>query len=240
LADELGVPVIEDAAQAIGARDTKGRRVGSVSALGCFSFFPSKNLGGYGDGGIITTQNEALADRLRMLRVHGADPKRHHAVVGINSRLDSLQAAILRVKLGHLDSWSERRRQNAAGYQELFLKAGSGVGPGGFAGLALPVRTPQVLAAPAEHIFNQFVIRVPAEQRDDLRDYLKDNQIGSEIYYPVPLHMQECFADLGYADGDFPHSELAARETIALPVYPELSREQTEAVVNHIVSFFSK
>lgn len=240
LADELGVAVIEDAAQAIGTRDSKGRRVGTRSALGCFSFFPSKNLGGYGDGGIITTQDETLAERLRVLRVHGGKPKYYHGVVGINSRLDSLQAAILRVKLEHLDSWSERRRGNAATYDELFGAAGAGIGPGDFNDLALPVRSPRILDAPAEHIFNQYVIRVPAEERDALRAYLKENQVGSEIYYPVPLHMQECFVDLGYSEGEFPHSELAAKQTIALPVYPELSKEQMGFVASRVESFFAR
>ncbi len=239
LADELGVPVIEDAAQAIGSRGSRGCRVGSQSPLSCFSFFPSKNLGGYGDGGIITTQDEALAERIRILRVHGGRPKYYHAEVGVNSRLDSLQAAILRVKLDHLDSWSEGRRRNAALYQELFAKAGGGQGSGNFDSLTLPVHTPVIANAPAEHIFNQFVIRVPAEKRDDLRRYMQENNVGSEIYYPVPLHMQECFSKLGYQRGDLPESERAARETIALPIYPELTREQLEIVVATIQTFLA-
>jgi dTDP-4-amino-4,6-dideoxygalactose transaminase len=240
LGSELGVPVIEDAAQAIGTRDSDGRRVGSRSAIGCFSFFPSKNLGGFGDGGIATSNDGASAERMRILRVHGEAPKYHHSLVGLNSRLDVLQAAVLRVKLAHLDSWSAERRANAGVYDQLFAKAGAGVGPGEFDDLALPVRSPQVNDAPARHIFNQYVIRVPAGNRDALREFLRERRVGTEIYYPVPLHMQECFRSLGYKAGDFPVAERAAQETIALPVYPELAREQIEAVVSRIQSFFDR
>ncbi len=197
LGEELGVPVVEDAAQAIGTRDGEGRRLGSRSAIGCFSFFPSKNLGGYGDGGITTTNDPDLAEKMRVLRLHGGKPKYYYAMVGMNSRLDAIQAAILRAKLERLDGWSAARRENARVYHELFAKAGAGVGPGSFAGLDLPLRTPEVAPAPAEHIFNQYVVRVPAAQRDALRDHLKARDVGTEIYYPVPLHLQECFCDVG-------------------------------------------
>ena len=172
--------------------------------------------------------------------MHGEKPKYYYGEVGINSRLDAIQAAILRVKLRHLDTWNEQRRQNARLYNELLESAGCGYGAGYFDDLALPVRTPMVPLAPAEPIFNQYVIRVPAEVRDPLRAALKQNRVGTEIYYPVPLHMQACFAELGNSEGDFPHSERAARETIALPVYSELRREQIEAVVEHIASFFAR
>ena len=208
--------MIEDAAQAIGA-EWEGRRAGSVGDFGCFSFFPSKNLGAAGDGGMVVARDPALADRVRLLREHGARPKYHHAIVGTNSRLDAIQAAILRVKLRHLDRWSEKRARNATLYDQLF--EGSRVGR--------PFRD-----ARARHIFNQYVIRVP--DRDGVRQRLTERGIGTEVYYPVPLHLQACFAMLGHKEGDMPHSEAAARETLALPIYPELTEEQIRHVAGTV------
>ncbi len=214
--------VIEDAAQAIGS-EYKGRRAGAMGTVGCFSFFPSKNLGGFGDGGMITTNDQELAAKLKMLRNHGAKPKYYHALVGGNFRLDAIQAAILRVKLKHLDDWSAARQRNAARYRELFA---------GMDAVKCPAELPE-----RRHIYNQFSIRVP--RRDELRAYLAERKIGCEIYYPVPLHVQECFADLGYAKGDMPESERAAAEVLALPVYPELTGEQQGVVVDAIAGFLS-
>lgn len=211
--------LIEDAAQAIGS-EWEGHRAGSVGDLGAFSFFPSKNLGAAGDGGMMTARDAALAERVRLLREHGAKPKYYHALVGTNSRLDALQAAILRVKLRHLDRWSEKRAKNAALYDQLFEGAR----------LTRPFRE-----ARARHIYNQYVIRVP--QRDALRQHLADRGIGTEIYYPVPLHLQQCFAPLGYREGDMPQSESAAREVLALPIYPELTEEQIRYVATCVRDF---
>jgi dTDP-4-amino-4,6-dideoxygalactose transaminase len=218
------LPIIEDAAQAIGAED-EGRQAGAIGAIGCFSFYPSKNLGGAGDGGMLTTNDDALAERLRLLRVHGSHVKYYHSVVGVNSRLDSLQAAILRVKLPHLDEWSEARAANAARYNQLFEDAG----------LLEEVGLPRVRER-VRHIFNQYIIRA-GERRDALFQHLKERDIGTDIYYPVPLHLQACFADLGYRAGDFPEAERAARETLALPIYPELTFEQQSYVVETIREF---
>jgi dTDP-4-amino-4,6-dideoxygalactose transaminase len=218
--------VIEDAAQAIGTENASGTRVGSIGDVGCFSFFPSKNLGAFGDAGLCTTNDPELAERMRVLRVHGGKPKYFHALIGGNFRIDELQAAILRVKLKHLDAWTAARQRNAAYYSAAFEKAG----------LAPRVRTPH-LAARGRHIFNQYVIR--AERRDALRADLTERGIGTEIYYPVPLHLQQCFAYLGYARGDFPESERAADETLALPIYPELSEAQLAAVVAGVAEFYS-
>jgi len=211
--------LIEDAAQSIGS-EWEGKRSGSMSDFGCFSFFPSKNLGGAGDGGMVVTQSQELADRVRLLREHGSKPKYHHALVGTNSRLDALQAAILRVKLRHLDRWSEGRARNAALYNSLF--EGSRV--------VRPHHDPRT-----RHIYNQYVIRVP--QRDELRARLTERGIGHEVYYPVPLHLQPCFASLGYKEGDLPVAEAAARETIALPIYPELTEEQIRHVAATVREF---
>jgi dTDP-4-amino-4,6-dideoxygalactose transaminase len=211
--------LIEDAAQAIGA-EWEGRRAGSMSDYGCFSFFPSKNLGAAGDGGMVVAQNAEFADRVRLLREHGARPKYHHALVGTNSRLDALQAAILRVKLRHLDRWSEGRAKNAGLYNRHF--EGSRVsGP--------------YQDARARHIYNQYVIRVP--RRDELKAHLADRGIGTEVYYPVPLHLQKCFAALGHKAGDMPHSEAAARETLALPIYPELNEDMIRYVATSVREF---
>ncbi len=238
LANAKQVPVIEDAAQAIGATDARGVRVGARGAIGCFSFFPTKNLGGFGDGGILTTQDETIAKTLKILRVHGMEPKYYHSHLGINSRLDALQAAVLRVKLRHLDRWHHARQDNAAFYDTFFRNAGAlDSGTPLAASSPLAMRIPKPCAAPSTHIYNQYVIRVPSEKRDALRAYLAANGIGTEIYYPVPLHLQDCFVYLGYKEGDLPESEAAARETIALPIFPELSKAQREAVATHVVEF---
>jgi dTDP-4-amino-4,6-dideoxygalactose transaminase len=221
IAERYGLIVIEDAAQAIGA-EYKGRRAGSIGHLGCFSFFPSKNLGGFGDAGMVTTNDPDLAARLRLLRGHGAQPKYYHQLLGGNFRLDALQAAVLRVKLRHLDTWTAARQQNAARYRELLADA--------------PLQLP-VDAGYGRHIYNQFVIRT--KQRDALMAHLKAHQIGTEIYYPLPMHLQTCFSDLAYQQGAFPQSEAAAQETLAIPIYPELGEEQQAAVVEAIYAFKS-
>jgi dTDP-4-amino-4,6-dideoxygalactose transaminase len=208
ICDKHKLWVVEDAAQAIGS-EWEGKRAGSMTDFGCFSFFPSKNLGGAGDGGMIVSQNAELADRARLLCNHGARPKYYHSLVGTNSRLDAIQAAILRVKLRHLDRWSEKRAKNATLYNALLEGAK----------LARPYHDPRT-----RHIYNQYVIRV--ERRDELKAFLAERGIGTEVYYPVPLHLQECFATLGYKPGDMPHAEAAAKETLALPIYPELTEDQ--------------
>jgi dTDP-4-amino-4,6-dideoxygalactose transaminase len=217
--------VIEDAAQAIGA--TYGKKpAGSLGDLGCFSFFPSKNLGAFGDGGMVTTQSDSLFEKLRALRVHGSFPKYYHKMVGGNFRLDALQAAIVSVKLKYLDDWTAARRKNAAHYRRLFHAAG----------------LDQIIHLPAEaepgHIYNQFIISVE-NKRDELRRHLQTAEIGTEIYYPVPMHLQECFSDLDYKEGDFPVAERAAAHTLALPIYPELSDDQRAYVVEKIKQFYS-
>lgn len=239
LGREFGVPVIEDAAQAIGTRDATGRTAGSRGSVGCFSFFPSKNLGAFGDAGVLTTQEADIADRLAILRVHGSKPKYHHRLIGINSRLDALQAAVLRVKLPHLDDWTRARQENAAWYDRVFAEAGATAGDFRSSDATLELRTPQPPQPPARHIYNQYVIRVPAPLRDGLRQHLAGHGIGTEIYYPVCLHLQECFAYLGGKQGDLPASEAAARETLALPIYPEITREQQGYVVARIVEYVS-
>ncbi|MGH7460939.1 MAG: DegT/DnrJ/EryC1/StrS family aminotransferase [Longimicrobiales bacterium] len=224
LAEARGLHVIEDAAQSIRARQKISgtwHEAGTMGSVGCFSFFPSKNLGGFGDGGLITTNDDRLADRLRKLRVHGGRQMYHHEMVGTNSRLDALQAAVLSAKLPHLDGWTERRRHNAVYYDQQLRD--------------LPcLRTPHVLEH-NRHVFNQYTIRVP--NRDALKARLDAQGIGNAIYYPVPLHLQECFAPLGYGPGDFPESERAAREVISIPVYPELNNQQQSEVVAALTSF---
>ena len=220
------IPIIEDAAQAIGAEDAR-RRAGSMGTIGCFSFYPSKNLGGAGDGGMLTTNDFEHAQRLRLLRLHGEEQKYHHKIIGINSRLDALQAAVLRVKLRHLDEWTNARQRKAQQYELMF----------GDAGLSEQIEPPFVRAG-ARHIFHQFVIRIRDGRRDALREHLRERGVGTDIYYPVPLHLQECFANLGYKEGDFPIAERAAKETLALPVYPELTDEQQDYVVSAIGEFF--
>jgi len=211
------VPTIEDACQAIGATD-RDRQAGSMGAIGCFSFFPSKNLGAFGDGGLVTTNDPKLAHELRLLRNHGAEPKYYHKRIGGNFRLDALQAAVLRVKLPHLHAWSENRRRNAAAYDRLFAEAGL------IGRVGLPVEP-----RGRRHIFNQYVVRIP--ERDRVRAFLTERGIGTEIYYPVPFHLQECFRSLGHARGDFPHAEEAAASTLALPIYAELTPDQQSTVV---------
>ena len=224
LARARGLAVVEDAAQAIGA-GYKGRSAGSMGDYGCFSFFPSKNLGGFGDGGLVTTGDAQRAAKLRIMRVHGMEPKYYHKFVGGNFRLDALQAAVLSVKLKHLDAWTAARQHNAARYDRLFAEAG-------LAGDR--VQLPRV-APSSHHIFNQYVIRVP--RRDELLKHLQAAGVGCEIYYPVPLHLQECFASLGHKPGDFPESERAAKETLALPIYPEVTDEQAAYVVSVVRKF---
>jgi dTDP-4-amino-4,6-dideoxygalactose transaminase len=228
LAGRVKVPVIEDAAQSIGTVYKDGRSAGTLGAMGCLSFFPSKNLGGIGDGGMVITSDDGLAERLRLLRNHGAKPKYYHKIVGGNFRLDTIQAAVLLVKLRHLDAWHKARQEHADRYRELFRQTGLT----GAAGLPEVVdSTPGIRS----HIYNQFVIRTP--KRDALREFLTTQGIGTEIYYPVPFHLQECFRDLRHKAGDFPESERAARETLALPVYPELTPEQQAYVVDRIAVF---
>ncbi len=218
--------VVEDAAQAIGAEDAAGRRAGSRGDIGCFSFFPSKNLGGLGDGGMCTTNDAALAERLRVLRVHGGKPKYHHAVIGGNFRLDELQAAALLVKLDHLDAWTAGRQRNADDYTAALAARGLGQR------LVPPPRLPGY-----RHIYNQYVLR--AERRDELKTHLAAAGVGTEIYYPIPLHLQECFADLGYRAADLPAAKRAADEALAIPIYPELTESQRRYVVESICSFYA-
>ena len=227
IASRHGVPVIEDAAQAIGS-EHKGRRAGSLSAMGCFSFFPSKNLGGYGDGGMITTDDDSLADLLVSLREHGQTLKDggqtemyDHWTIGLNSRLDALQAAVLLVKLRHLDEWSDGRARNASYYDSRFADT--------------PV-TPPARAAEARHIYNQYTIRVA--RRDDLVAHLREREIGCAIYYPVPLHLQKCFSTLGYAEGDMPESEAAAAESLSIPIFSLLTEEELDHVATTILGFY--
>jgi dTDP-4-amino-4,6-dideoxygalactose transaminase len=223
VAGEHGLVVIEDAAQAIGA-EYHGRRAGSVGHYGCFSFFPSKNLGAAGDGGMVVTNDAQRAEEVRCLRVHGSKPKYHHKIVGGNFRLDALQAAIVSAKMPYLDKWTAARQRNAKRYDGLFAEAG------------LPVGLPAVVTD--RHVFNQYVIRTPG--RDELQAYLRKNGVGTEVYYPIPIHLQECFAYLGYTAGAFPESERAARETLALPIYPELTESQARFVVDCIGEFFGR
>jgi dTDP-4-amino-4,6-dideoxygalactose transaminase len=225
-ANRAGIPVIEDAAQAIGAA-YRSRPLGTIGAFGCFSFFPSKNLGAFGDAGLLTSEDDELAERARLLRTHGMRPKYYHRLVGANFRMDALQAAVLRVKAPHLAGWTDGRRANAARYRRLFHAAGLD------ASVTLPI-------APADrsHIFNQFVIRT--RDRDGLKRHLDEQGIGNEIYYPVPFHLQPCFADLGYRHGAFPHAELAAQESLAIPVYGELTGDQQEAVVSAVGQFVQR
>jgi dTDP-4-amino-4,6-dideoxygalactose transaminase len=229
-----GITVIEDAAQAIGATDVQGRKAGGVGHMGCFSFFPSKNLGGFGDGGMTVTPDAGTAGTLKMMRMHGMEPKYYHAIVGGNFRLDALQAAVLRVKLRHLDGWTEARRRNADTYRALF--AGTGLAADGASGATTADAAVILPAGAPGHIYNQFVIR--ARRRDELQAFLRERGVGSEIYYPVPLHRQQCFAELGYREGSLPESERAARETLALPVYPELAESQLAYVVECVREFY--
>ncbi len=244
IAKKHNLRVIEDGAQSISAVYKDGRTTGTIGDIGCFSFFPSKNLGCFGDGGLVVTNDAELEGRLRIMRVHGGKPKYYHKVIGGNFRLDALQAAVIRVKLPYLNSWSEKRRANAALYTKLFVEAGLAEKEGVACfnennRVLLPVAAfrPE---SPDEklmnyHIYNQFIIRV--EKRDELRRFLSENEIMTEIYYPIPFHLQECFADLGYKKGDFPCAEFSAESSLALPIYPELTREQIGYVVSKINEF---
>jgi dTDP-4-amino-4,6-dideoxygalactose transaminase len=222
IAKQHRLKVVEDAAQAIGT-EYQGVRVGSIGDIGCFSFFPSKNLGAFGDAGLCTTNDADLAESMRVLRVHGGKPKYFHSVIGGNFRIDELQAAVLRVKLRYLDGWTEARQRNAAYYDAAFAASGLN-----------KVVTPQA-AKNGRHIFNQYIVRV--QNRDALKSFLTERSIGTEIYYPVPLHLQRCFGYLKHVTGDFPESERAAKETLALPIYPELEQAQLDAVVTAIAEF---
>ena len=226
IARRYGLRVIEDAAQAIGT-EYRGARVGSLGDIGCFSFFPSKNLGAFGDAGLCTTQDGELAERMRVLRVHGGKPKYYHALIGGNFRIDELQAAVLRVKLRYLDGWTAARQRNAAFYDDAFAAAGLG------GNVVLPRAQPD-----QRHVFNQYVVR--AQDRDGLKAFLATQNVGTEIYYPVPLHLQSCFDHLGYEDGDFPESERAARDTLALPIFPELDAAQLAHVVASVAKFYDR
>ena len=244
--------VIEDAAQAIGAQFKDERKVGTIGDIGCYSFFPSKNLGCFGDGGLVVTNDDELAKKLKIMRVHGAEPKYYHKVIGGNFRLDAIQAAVISIKLPSLAKWSEKRRRNAESYNKAFVKARLSESPGRITfnqrnSVLIPkaVYKPEKGPQPGEvatmvnyHIYNQYIIRVA--KRDELRQFLAENNISTEIYYPVPFHLQECFSDLGYKLGDFPYAEEAANTSIALPIYPELGKEQIDYVVNKIREFFDK
>jgi dTDP-4-amino-4,6-dideoxygalactose transaminase len=220
-----GYAVIEDAAQAIGSKH-RGREAGSIGVMGCFSFFPSKNLGGAGDGGLITTRDPELAERLKILRTHGSRSRYSYELIGMNSRLDALQAAILRVKLAHLGEWEQGRVRNAHRYSQLFAEAG----------LEERLKLP-VSPAHCHHVYNQFTVR--SSERDRLREHLKARGLPTEIYYPFPLHLQPAFAYLGYKPGDFPESERASREVLSLPIYPELKDEHVVAIVEAIGEFYA-
>jgi dTDP-4-amino-4,6-dideoxygalactose transaminase len=229
VAAKEGIPVIEDACQSLGAA-YRGRKAGALGTLGCFSFFPSKNLGGFGDGGMVTTDDEELAGRLRALRTHGETSRYHHRFIGGNFRLDALQAAVLGVKLPLLDGWADGRRRNSGEIEGLYLEYGGRPYVDG--GLAFPRE-----AAGCHHVFNQFVVRVGRGRREALKRRLAERQIGHAIYYPVSLHLQECFAHLGGRPGDFPEAEKAANETIALPVFPELTGEQKRFMAFTLAEF---
>lgn len=240
IARKYSLKVIEDGAQAIGAQYKDGKKAGTIGDIGCYSFFPSKNLGGFGDGGLVVTNDDELGERLKIMRVHGGKPKYYHKIIGGNFRLDALQAAVLAVKLPHLNSWSQRRRQNAEYYTKLFLEAGLAEQEGklefdGKNRVLLPEPVFRMSGLTNYHIYNQYVIRVA--NRDGLRDYLTKKDIGTEIYYPVPFHRQECFAYLKAKGSDFPHSNFAAEHSLALPIFPELTREQMEYVVRGISDF---
>ncbi len=228
LARRHHLSIVEDAAQAIGA-EYQGCRAGSLGDIGCISFYPTKNLGGMGDGGLLTTADAQLAESLRLFRGHGMQPRYYHRVVGINSRLDTLQAAVLNVKLPHLDQWTRDRQANAERYHELFTAAGL------HTALTLPHTAPQ-----RRHVWNQYVVRVPDGRRDALRQHLTAAGVGTEIYYPLALHQQECFRELGYLPGSLPESERAARETLALPIFPELTPFEQQTVVRCVAQFFGQ
>lgn len=226
IAKRAGVPLVEDAAQSI-LSTWHGRCSGALGDVGCFSFYPTKNLGGIGDGGFLTTTRDDVAKTLKLLRVHGMEPRYYHQLIGINSRLDSIQAAVLRVKLPHLDAWSTARQANAARYGELFAAHALD------AHVTVPGEEPR-----GRHVWNQYVVRIAGGRRDALRAHLAGHGVGTEIYYPVPLHVQECFEHLGWRTGDLPHTEQAAMETLALPIFPELTAAEQRTVVARIAEFF--
>ncbi len=232
-AREYNFKAIEDAAQSIGA-EYKGKKAGAMGDLGIFSFFPSKNLGGYGDGGMVVTDDEPLYEKIKILRVHGSNPKYYHKMVGGNFRLDALQAAILNVKLKYLDLWSQKRMENAIYYDKKFQEAG--LKESGYIKTPEPVY--RLSGDKNYHIYNQYTIQ--SKKRDKLREFLKENKIGTEIYYPVPLHLQECFKDLGYKKGDLPSSEQASSSVLSLPIYPELTIDQKDYVVQKISEFYNR
>jgi dTDP-4-amino-4,6-dideoxygalactose transaminase len=243
IAREAGVKIVEDGAQAIGVQYKDGKHVGTIGDIGCFSFFPSKNLGCFGDGGLVTANDDELFERLKIMRVHGGHPKYYHKVIGGNFRIDALQAAVLSVKLPHLDSWSQKRRDNAALYTKLFIEAGLAEKTGVTAfdagnSVLLPAAVYERPSVKNYHIFNQYIIRV--NERDAMREHLTKNEVFTEIYYPVPFHLQECFAGLGYKKGDFPNAEFSADYSIALPIYPELTNDQIAFVVEKINEFVKK
>ena len=234
------IRVVEDAAQAIGAQYKDWNNAGTIGDIGCFSFFPSKNLGGFGDGGLVVTNNKQLAEKLHILRVHGGSPKYYHKIIGGNFRIDAIQSAVLNVKLPHLDSWSTQRRKNAGTYNDLFITKGLAeeTGKTEFDNknqILLPKAVYKSESLKNYHIYNQYIIR--AQRRNELREFLAKNEIMTEIYYPVPFHLQDCFSNLGHKKGDFPVSEAVADTSIALPIYPELSQEQIEYVVDKIDEF---
>ncbi len=242
IAKKHNLKVIEDCAQAIGTQYKDGKFVGTIGDIGCFSFFPSKNLGCFGDGGIVTTNDEELYHTMKIMRMHGMEPKYYHKVIGGNFRLDSLQAAVLRVKLPHLDSWSAKRRENAAAYAKYFIEAGLSEEPGRIKHdnknkVLLPKAVFETSGVKNYHIFNQFIIRVETK-RDELWEFLKKKEIGCEVYYPVPFHRQECFNYLNCVDSDYPVSNNAAETSLALPIYPELTNDQLKYVVDCIAEFY--
>ena len=240
IAKKHGLKVIEDGAQAIGVQYKDGRQVGTIGDIGCFSFFPSKNLGCFGYGGLVTTNDDEIAERLKIMRVHGGKPKYYHKIIGGNFRLDAIQAAVLNIKLPYLDSWSAKRRDNAALYSQLFVDAGLSEKEGNTSfgehnSVLLPMAVFKNSGHKNYHIYNQYIIRV--ERRNALRDFLTKNNIGNEVYYPVPFHRQECFAYLNVQDSDFPIANCTANDSLALPIYPELKKEQIQFVVQTIAEF---
>jgi dTDP-4-amino-4,6-dideoxygalactose transaminase len=240
IAKNHNLAVIEDAAQSIGAQYKDARNTGTIGDAGCFSFFPSKNLGGFGDGGLVCAMDEELGEKIKILRVHGGKPKYYHRVIGGNFRLDAIQAAVISVKFPYLDSWSKKRQENADLYTSLFTSKGLATEEGKteFSGdekVLLPKAVYKGEGLPRYHIYNQYVIRV--EKRDELREFLKQKDIGTEIYYPVPFHLQDCFAYIGNKKGDFPVAEFCAEKSVALPIYPELTSEQIEYTVDSIKEF---
>lgn len=245
VAKERGIPIIEDAAQALGS-EYKGKRAGGLGDIGCFSFFPSKNLGAFGDAGLVTTNNGELAEKARILRTHGGKPKYYYSQVGGNFRIDPLQAALIRVKLAHLDEYTAGRQKNAAMYTEVLSQSGLAATGSSLCGdTALGATDSSKIVLPPQcqdrHIYNQYVIRFSSlEQREVVRRSLGEHKIGSEVYYPVPMHTQKCFASLGHGEGAFPVSEAAAAQTLAVPIFPELTEEEIRFVAEHVVQAVSR